>query len=135
MSTAAEAASNLLEIAVVTKKSRCANNVNVGVRREISTCTCGNFCSTGWPIRSTINQVWSKCTDRRPDYRRCRARASHAEHAADAAAIHFSQVCRLLNMPQPEPQVIERARLAAVRSQVEIMAWLRACPANGAGLR
>jgi hypothetical protein len=49
-----------------------------------------------------------------------------AEHAVDAAALHFWQVCVALDVPQPDPPAIERAQLTALRSQAEIVAALRA---------
>jgi DinB superfamily len=57
-----------------------------------------------------------------------------AEHAADAAAMHLWHVCLALGEPQPDPPVIERARLTAVRSQAHVVALLRTCAETGARL-
>jgi hypothetical protein len=55
-----------------------------------------------------------------------------AEHAADAAAMHLWHVYLSLGMREPDPPVIERARLTAVRSQAEVVDALRRTAEHGA---
>ncbi len=57
-----------------------------------------------------------------------------AEHAADAAAMHLWHVCLSLGMREPDPPVIERARLTAVRSQAQVVSVLRCTVEHGARL-
>jgi phenylpyruvate tautomerase PptA (4-oxalocrotonate tautomerase family) len=57
-----------------------------------------------------------------------------AEHAADAAAMHLWHVYLSLGMHEPDPPVIERARLTAVRSQAEVVTALRSTAEHGARL-
>jgi hypothetical protein len=48
-----------------------------------------------------------------------------AEHAADAAALHFSRVCSMLGVAHSPPPEIERIRLTSSRSQAEVVASLQ----------
>jgi glycine/D-amino acid oxidase-like deaminating enzyme len=57
-----------------------------------------------------------------------------AEHAADAAAMHFGHVCLALGVAHPDPPVIERKRLTAVRSQADIVEQLRSFADHAAGV-
>ena len=57
-----------------------------------------------------------------------------AEHVTDAVALHLWHVCDALGLAHPDPPQIERARLTALRSQVEILATLRSRVAHAAAL-
>jgi hypothetical protein len=59
---------------------------------------------------------------------------SPGKPAADAAARHLWHVCFALGVPRPDPPLIERARLTAVRTQAELAASVRACTETGARL-
>jgi hypothetical protein len=57
-----------------------------------------------------------------------------AEHATDAAAMHFWRLCDALELDCPDPPAIERTQLTASRSQVEILGTLRRRIDHSAGV-